>query len=1334
MVTKVLRQPPRRGRNRAAAARTASYERNDTTPGSPPDVSMYLPDTLVRQLGERSGRPSVWAEELDGTIAHCDISGFTPMSEALSSIGKEGAEVIAGILNRFFDRMLGIATSWGGDCLKFGGDAMLLYFGGSEHAAHAVAAGIEMQEAMREFRQVRAADQEHPLRMRIGAHSGSFVAASVGTGERLLHYFVTGTTLNRAAVAEAEGEAGRVVVTRETGMALGDRARLVKAKRARLLRVVSIEAPERPGRSTLPPVPDAMLSRYVHPAVVAARTAAQRSTFVAEHRRASIVFINLLGLSDLLARGGKDRVLPELDHYMTDALGLLDKHRGFLIGTDASEDGDKIIAAFGAPVAIEGAEASAVRFAVELDRAHRVSGSALQHRLGINSGFVFAGEVGGANRREYTTIGDDVNLSARLMANARSGEILVSHSTLEKVPGVEQGRARLLRVKGKSRPVRAARLKGISATSTDLADTSADLVGRELELALILGEARAAARGRSRWLYVRGEPGIGKSALSGAAAARLNDDGWKVVTAYCQSHMSSTPFAPWLFALQGVIGVEPEDEPGAAASKVQAYATQVSVEHSRFAPLVCELMGLPVEESPFLKALSVQLRRQGRASLVIDMVNAASTGNPLLLLFEDMHWADGSSLEMLSDVITRAEGKLLVIGTSRLVLPEELAKRRPTELILEPLSDTEARHLSESYGLADESLDLITSRAAGNPLFILELARSSEPGATSLPDTVNDVIMARIDSLPPDQRGALRLASVIGPSFGLDDLRALAARLPLRKTVDHAVDDLTKSEFLKPVPGGRPTLAFMHALTQAAAYETLPFAERRNLHASFADHLEESHETRLESVSELLLHHCERADDWRRSALYAAMAGDRAAAIYANREALEYYDRSIAAVEKVGGTSADRSLLFERIGDCLESSGSHKDASEAFIGALDEFRGTPLSKPSVVPWLADPRVREAELSRKAGISCERASDYDGALVWLDQAEQALPPRPGRLRGQIFAGKSVSLFRKGEYAEGVRWGKRAVEWARRAKDDEGIAYAHSMLANSYVEQGLLKEAIAHLKPAIAIYDALEDVRGLAVANNNLGSCYQLLGDMASALANYRVAYDASERMGDTRGSTITSNNIGEALYAVGRYDEAVAQLEDVTRTHVSGGDVAAVAGLAHVNLSRCYLATGDLANSEWHVLRGMRLLRELGAEGLLTEARVQLGELRLAQGNPGRARAHASRAQAQARLLEARVLEARSARLLGLAYGRLGRRARALAGVLESLELARQISADHEEARSAIALGRLVLDLDAACGADAKKALRRAVSVLTRMGAVPELREAETILAELGDDA
>jgi len=236
-------------------------------------------------------------------------------------------------------------------------------------------------------------------------------------------------------------------------------------------------------------------------------------------------------------------------------------------------------------------------------------------------------------------------------------------------------------------------------------------------------------------------------------------------------------------------------------------------------------------------------------------------------------------------------------------------------------------------------------------------------------------------------------------------------------------------------------------------------------------------------------------------------------------------------------------------------------------------------------------------------------------------------------------------------------------------------------------------------------------------------------MDGALYHLEVGLQADLRVGNVTHAAIVHNNIGEVLLVMGRLDEALSRLEAVVGSDLAGTDLAAVAGLADVNLSRCHLALNNLDAADRYVRRGLRLLRRVGAEGLLTEAHLQLAELRLAQGRPAAARRGCQRCLNRARALSARLLEARGERVLAGAEAALGNPERALAHARLSVALARRIGADYEEARALVLQARLLRD-GARTRSGVRKALQRAITILSRVGAKPELAEAKEMLATI----
>jgi tetratricopeptide (TPR) repeat protein len=269
-------------------------------------------------------------------------------------------------------------------------------------------------------------------------------------------------------------------------------------------------------------------------------------------------------------------------------------------------------------------------------------------------------------------------------------------------------------------------------------------------------------------------------------------------------------------------------------------------------------------------------------------------------------------------------------------------------------------------------------------------------------------------------------------------------------------------------------------------------------------------------------------------------------------------------------------------------------------------------------------------------------------------------------------------------------------------------------------------VRHLREAVRRYEEVGDIPGQAAANNNLGSCYQLMGTLDAARRHYEIALAADERVGDLVDMAIIHNNIGEILLIQGAFDEAIEHLERVTEAHHQHDELAAVAGLSHVNLSRCALACGRTEDALLHVRGGMRLLRDVGAKGLLTEARIQHAETLFVAGDAAPAQREARRALKDAQAAGEKLLESRAERVLGLIQAAAGALDSAAIHLATSAGLARRIGASHEEARSLMALARLRID---AGGRPRATGLRRAVSIFERMGAY-ELAEARALLSRL----
>ncbi len=1296
----------------------------------------YLPRTLVEHWTLDVHREPIWGHWLDGSLMHCDITGFTAMSESLAQMGKEGAEFMANTLNQFFERQLGIARRWNGVQMKFGGDAMLLLFSGKHHAERAAACALEMQGAMHEFSRVPVVDTVHALRMRIGIHSGRFYSASVGQADGLLHYLLFGPDVNRTADVEPMARPGQVVASCATAELLDGKSKLRPSEHDGIWVIKDVDAPLA-ALTTLDEsrVPHDTLKRYLMPPL-----AEGRSTGVTgEHRRVTVIFINVVGATDLLKSGSERETLSQIDAYVKMVFAAATKHGGYLAASDASEHGEKLIVLFGAPVSLDQSEASAFRFALELQEKLQQSGLSLHHQIGINSGFVFAGEIGSTRRREYTVIGDNVNLAARLMVAAGEGNVLVSAAAARRAgPGFDLHRKRPIRVKGKSKPIHIFRLDGIadSTGQTLLRDDQSGLVGRDAELTQLLKLAKESLEGKASWAYVSGEAGIGKTRLCAELNERLCNQGWRSLVGVCYAHTEGSAFSAWINPLRAVLGLTRADEQEEAWNAIQDAVSRCSVELTPFAPLVAEVLAVPAESNPVVDSLDPQSRRDRRLETLARIVIAAALERPLLLMFDDVHWIDSPSLDLLGRVLTEPAVSILACLTSRRILrPKRLPSASPhLALNLNELSADASRRLVMAVADVDaEEAAAVTERARGNPLFLEELARSAAAGEGGLPESIHDVIMVRLDRLNDFSKQVLRAAAVVGASFNAHTVHAaVASGTGNWRSFADCLDELVEAGFLNR-QRDESHYAFNSALARDVTYETILYGERRELHGTVAQHMETQRADRLEAVASTLLYHYEAANDWPKTVKFGALSGDRSGALYANQEAVEFYQRALLALSRLPRErAAEHSVLLERIGDVFDTSGEYEQAAENFQQALSVWQARTVrrTQPKLLGQTLRATLRDASLSRKVAVALERQARFDESLEWLERAERELPSRASGVAAQVYAGRSVALFRKGDLDEAIRWGRRALDLARRSRDIRRVAYAYNMLATSYAAGGQIRKAIRHWRQALSLYERQGDLSGLASTHTNLGVGNGLLGDWNAAVENFRFALDADLRMQNAANIAMNRANLGGLLLEQGQLQDAVAELEAVVTTYEAGKCPSDLAGAAMLNLFRCRLAQSDLERAEESLRRGQRLVRRTGQVALMIEAELLTADLRLAQHRPEQAAKMCQRALKKIRAHDLVGHQVLGERILGKALTELGKIDRAVEQLDLSIEMAQRIGAVYEEGISLIAKARTLMKGRTQQTTVIRQCLKRAERLLAQVGAELGLTEARSLIEAL----
>ena len=686
-------------------------------PGSSPQLTAYVPRITIEWL--RSA-PETLGRELDGTMAFVDISGFTAMSERLASKGKEGAEEVNEVMNTTFGHLLHVAYTYGGSLLKFGGDALLLFFAGAGHERRAARAAYVMRRMLRSIGRPQTSVGSVTLRMHVGLNSGRFHFFLVGEAHREL--IVSGPETGRTVALEDASEAGDILLSTATAAALPARVLGEKKGGGVLLR---LEPAADPHGEPLPSVEGLDLSLGVPVAVRASVTA---GTVEPEHRQAAIAFLRFSGLTVLLEQEGIDAAARAVHELVGAVQRAADEHGVTFLESDVDRDGGRIVLVAGAPQSAgedEGRLLLTVRAIVDAD-------TALPVAAGINRGRVFAGEVGAPFRRTYTVLGDTAALAARLMARAQPGQILVAAAVLERTrTRFETHELEPFTVKGKSRPVVAHELRGLARGRSAPAVRHLPLVDRQRELA-ILGASLAPARaGFGSLVELVGDTGIGKSRL--VAEMREQSADMTVLTAACEPYDTSTAYGVFRELLRGLLDIGGDGDTARNSELLSERVTAIAPELRAWLPLLAVPLDLPVEPTRETDELDPAFRR-ARLHGVVGTLLQALLPNPTLLVFEDAHWMDGASSELLRHLGTEVTSRPWFALVTRHPTGQGFSAADGTPPLpaltmrLEPLPADDARALVAAAAetpLAAADVDAIVERAGGNALFLQELVAAS---------------------------------------------------------------------------------------------------------------------------------------------------------------------------------------------------------------------------------------------------------------------------------------------------------------------------------------------------------------------------------------------------------------------------------------------------------------------------------------------------------------------------------------------------------------------------------------------------------------------------------
>lgn len=1277
-------------------------------------IATYLPRRVLRwALRQRHAPP--WLEWVEGSLLFADLSGSTALAERLSVLGREGTELVTDFLNSIFARMIDVIHAYGGDLISFGGDALLVLFDDDTHFRTAACAALGLQQTLNGYVRSVAGVGDFPMHLHVGVESGQVALVSAGH-VNTWHYAALGAVVNGVARAEALAGPGEIVLGRRARELLPDATG--DALHSGFFRLRTLADPVAPfgvgqnhlddpaSNETLADLLDDLdrISPYIPPALLSRIIAVpDKPQIEADLRPVTALFVQIAGLellAEALPSGQSARIF---ERYMTAMQSAIARYGGVINKLDVAEEGVKLLAIFGAPTAYEDHSERGARAALAMQSIlHHVNAeieaqlygaedggsqpsspsvSLLRQRIGLNPGVVFAGNVGSATRKEYTVMGDAVNIAARVMSAAPWGDIWCSQalaSTTARIACEPQG---VIALKGKAEPLEICRIIGERDSSDAtilLKEGLPPLVNRVSEMTWLQERLAAALAGSGRAVRLVGEAGVGKSRLLAALVEMARERGMRVVSAACLSYTSSIPYAAWGELLKALCGLAAGESNETRAAKIAAHLAALGPGMDEWLPLLGDLVRLDIPDNRLTRGLDPQLRQERRFDLLERLLLHAATQSPLLVVFEDLHWADPVSLELWRRVTQTIQGHaILLLGTHR---PTATLSDDDHAAVLEikelPADDSDrlVTILAGDVQLPETLRRQIAARASGNPLFLAELLRAvlAQSNQTllhsieNLPDSLNGLLLARIDRLDEHARNVLRVASVIGQRIPFGVLHAIqnVDRIALLRQLTHLDEqELTVLERLEP----ERVHMFRHALLQEVAYQSMLYARRRELHGRIGEYLEQRYGDDLDDYYGLLAHHYRLSNRRDKAIHYLLKAGHAARAVFANEEALQSYTW---ALEALAGDERDPRSWETRLAlaDIEATLGRYDRALDHIAHVLDA--------PGIAPDVAQ------QAHHRRGAVLEKQGMYAAALEALDQAMAIARAHPAEVSplaaARISADIALVRRRRGEYdlaLSACEEGLAALRPDSQSVEDEQIeARLHAESGSVLTLRGEYARAREFFERSLRVREAIDDLPGMIASHNNIGYLWQLQNDHQRALEHYRVAEALARKIGLRYAITYALGNIAYSLTVLGHYADAEAHCREALELSRQLNAQLETAQLLNT-LGIIHYRRGDYAQAHQAYEEALNLHHALGSTDQEANALVHLAQTCSAQGDNGHAAELARRALATAEALQAPSLQVEALNALVEATIGQGNLNDAAVYAEQAVELSRTLGAD-----------------------------------------------------------
>jgi class 3 adenylate cyclase/tetratricopeptide (TPR) repeat protein len=1023
------------------------------------------------------------------------------------------------------------------------------------------------------------------------------------------------------------------------------------------------------------------------PKHLAEKILAARTTIEGERKQVTVLFADVKGFTSISEKLDPEEVQTLISECLVFFTEEIHRYEGAI----AQFLGDGVMALFGAPIAHEDAPQRALYAALairerlrEYSEKLKKQGIDFNMRIGLNTGLVVVGRIGDDLTMEYTAMGDTVNLASRMESTAQPGTIQVSENTYHLIEGYFEFKPLgEIELKGKRDPVKAYQLLGAGQAKTRLGVSVArgltPFVGREKEIEHLKDCYARVKEGQGQLVGIVGEPGVGKSRLLLQLRSVLPSGEYGYLEGDCLRYGGSIAYLPFLDMLRAYFDSTEGEQESLVKNKIARSITSLDEKLLDILPPLQDVLSLKVQDEEYLK-LEPQQRREQVFEAIRALLIRESLNRPLILAIEDLHWIDKTSEELLTYLIDGLANThiLLILLYRPEYIPVWVSKSYYSQIRVDQLPTSSSSDLVQAIleggEIAEELRALIMNRASGNPLFIEEFTRTLlergyiqrkdghyvlnvKPSDIQVPDTVQGIIAARIDSLEANLKRTMQVASVIGRDFAYRILQSITG---VQRELKSSLLNLAQLEFIYE-KSLFPELEyiFKHALTQEVAYNSLLLKRRRKIHETIGQAIEDLYPQRLEEFCEILAHHYSRSENWKKAYQYLKSSGDKATRNYSLSEAFRFYKEAMNALNRLPDTKDNKqrgiavrlsalspilnlvypedSLQILQDGANLSSELGDPKSMAIFnsrIGTYyayqgDTYKGVDYCEKSFQSAVA---IDEVEIAiPNAQQLCNSYFVIGNYQKLIQVAREAIAMIESKHREADYFGTILNIYSgicghcghalgtMGHFEEGISLCEKSLSHAQREANLYGIALSEFNYGFLFIHRGDGEKARPHLEESIRIFEKTQIVLLLGLTLTGLGRSYNLLGELRLAQECIEKGLKLQKQAGLRAFLSYHYYCLSSLQFDSGWLDHALKSAEEALELSRNNNE-RVFEGLSSITMGRVLTADQDVQYDECakYIFDGMKILNEQKIEPYVSQGLLFLAELNARKGNQEKA--------------------------------------------------------------------------------------------------------------------